>query len=50
MVKRAELVQSQLTFAVVALRTFFADENFRMLLRAEKLETKPTVMAELVKG
>ena len=48
MVKRAELVQSQLTFAVTAMRTFFADENFKTLLRAEKIETMPELVAELV--
>ena len=47
-VKRAELVRTQLTFAVTAMRTFLKDENFRTLLRAERLETMPEVLAELV--
>ena len=47
-VKRAELVRSQLTFAVTAMRTFLRDENFKTLLRAERLETMPRVLAELV--
>ena len=49
-VKRAELVRSQLTFAVTAMRTFLKDENFKTLLRAERLETMPLVFAELVTG
>ena len=47
-VKRAELVRTQLTFAVTAMRTFLNDENFQTLLRAERLETMPEVLAELV--
>ena len=47
-VKRAELVRSQLTFAVTAVRTFLRDENFKTLLRAERLETMPRVLADLV--
>ena len=47
-VKRAELVRTQLTFAVTAMRTFLTDENFQTLLRAERLETMPEVLAELV--
>ena len=47
-VKRAELVRTQLTFAVTAMRTFLKDENFKTLLRAERLETMPQALAELV--
>ena len=45
MLKRAELVQSQLTFAATAMRTFLADENFRTLLRAEQVESMPSTAA-----
>ena len=50
MLKRSELVRSQLTFAVTAMRTFLADENFKTLLRAERLETMPRLTADLVMG
>ena len=45
MLKRAELVQSQLTFAATAMRTFLADGNFRTLLRAEQVESMPSTAA-----
>ena len=50
MLKRAELVRSQLTFTTTAIRRFLEDENFKTLLRAEKLETMPRLVAELVMG
>ena len=50
MVSRAELVQRQLAFTVTAMRTFLADENFLTLLRAERLETMPRILADLVEG
>ena len=50
MLKRAELVRSQLTFAVTAIRQFLDDENFKTLLRAEQLETMPRLVAGLVMG
>ena len=50
LVKRAELVRSQLTFALTAIRTFLADENFKTLLRAENVETMPRLVADLVTG
>ena len=50
MLKRAELVRSQLTFSVTAIRTFLGDENFITLLRAEQIETMPQLVAELVMG
>ena len=50
MLKRAELVRSQLTFAVTAIRQFLNDENFKTLLRAEQLETMPQLVAGLVMG
>lgn len=50
MLKRTELVRSQLTFAVTAIRRFLNDENFQTLLRAEQLETMPQLVADLVMG
>ena len=48
MVKKAEFAQQRLLFVVGALRQLFADENFTTLLRAERLETLPTYLAERV--
>jgi ParB family chromosome partitioning protein len=45
-IKKAELCDTRLLFIVNALKSILADENFRNLLRAEKLETLPTYLAE----
>jgi len=50
MFNRAELVRSQLAFTVSAMRAFLADENFLTLLRAERLETMPRILADLIEG
>lgn len=50
MFNRAELVQNQLAFLVSAMRTFLADENFLTLLRAERLETMPRILADRIEG
>ena len=50
MFNRAELVQNQLVFLVSAMRTFLADENFLTLLRAERLETMPRILADRIEG
>jgi ParB family chromosome partitioning protein len=47
--KKAELCEKRLCFAVSAVRMLFADENFVNLLRAEKLETLPKYLAEKIK-
>ena len=45
-IKKAELCDTRLLFIVNALKSILADENFRTLLRAEKLDTLPTYLAE----
>lgn len=44
--KKASITQSRLLFVVNALRRLFADEHFVTLLRAERLITLPTPLAE----
>jgi ParB family chromosome partitioning protein len=44
--KKAAIAQSRLLFVVNALRRLFADEHFVTLLRAERLITLPTPLAE----
>jgi ParB family chromosome partitioning protein len=44
--KKATITQSRLLFVVNALRRLFADEHFVTLLRAERLITLPTPLAE----
>jgi ParB family chromosome partitioning protein len=46
LVKKAAITQSRLLFVVNALRRLFADEHFVTLLRAERLLTLPTPIAE----
>ncbi|MGB8077431.1 MAG: hypothetical protein WCE58_05400, partial [Gallionella sp.] len=48
MVKKAEIAQQRLLFAVGALRELLADENFTNLLRAEGLDSLPKYLAERV--
>jgi len=47
-IKKAEITQSRLLFIVEAVRSLLTDENFITLLRAEKLETMPKPLADLV--
>lgn len=47
-VKRAQLCETRLTFAVNAFRLLFKDENFVNLLRAEGLDTLPRYLAESI--
>jgi ParB family chromosome partitioning protein len=50
MVKKAEITQTRLLFAVEALRSLRDDENFVNLLRAERLDTMPKDLEERMKG
>lgn len=50
LVKKASIAQGRLLFVVNALRRLFADEHFVTLLRAEKLVTLPTPIAERLNG
>lgn len=47
--KKAELCEKRLCFAVGALRRLFSDENFVNMLRAEGLETVPEYIADKIK-
>jgi ParB family chromosome partitioning protein len=47
-VKKARLTENRLLFIVTALKRLFQDENFVTLLRAEKLDTLPTYLAERI--
>jgi len=46
LVKKASVSQSRLLFLVNGLRRLFADDHFRTLLRAERLDTLPRPLAE----
>jgi ParB family transcriptional regulator, chromosome partitioning protein len=46
LVKKAAIAQGRLLFVVNALRRLLADEHFVTLLRAERLVTLPTPIAE----
>jgi ParB family transcriptional regulator, chromosome partitioning protein len=46
LVKKADLAQTRLSFAVNALRRLFADEGFVALVRAEAMHTVPQHLAE----
>jgi ParB family chromosome partitioning protein len=48
-VKRARQTEQRLLLITSALKTLFADEHFTTLLRAEHLDTLPTVLAERIK-
>jgi len=48
LIKRSRLTENRLLFITSALKTFFRDENFVTLLRAEGLETLPTYLAEKI--
>lgn len=50
MVRKAEIVQSQLMIITAAFRTLLSDENFSTLLRAEGLETMPAAISDSIKG
>ena len=50
LVKKASIAQGRLLFVVNALRRLFADEHFVTLLRAERLVTVPTPIAERLNG
>ena len=50
LVKKASIAQGRLLFVVNALRRLFADEHFVTLLRAERLVTLPTPIAERLNG
>ena len=50
LVKKASIAQGRLLFVVNALRRLLADEHFVTLLRAEKLVTLPTPIAERLNG
>lgn len=47
-VKKANFTQQRLMFVIGALRALLSNENFTTLLRAEKLDTLPTFLAERV--
>jgi ParB family chromosome partitioning protein len=48
LVKKAGITQQRLLFVINALRRLFADENFVTLLRAERLLTVPTPIADRI--
>ncbi len=48
MVTKAGLAQRRLAFAVGALRQLLADQNFTTLLRAERIDSLPTFLAERI--
>jgi ParB family chromosome partitioning protein len=50
LVKKASITQGRLLFLVNALRRLFTDEHFVTLLRAERLVTLPTPIAERLNG
>jgi ParB family chromosome partitioning protein len=50
LVKKASIAQGRLLFVVNALRRLLADEHFVTLLRAERLVTLPTPIAERLNG
>jgi ParB family transcriptional regulator, chromosome partitioning protein len=47
-VKKSDFTQQRLMFVIGALRSLLSNENFTTLLRAEKLDTMPTFLAERV--
>lgn len=47
-VKKSDLTHQRLMFVIGALRSLLSNENFTTLLRAEKLDTLPTFLAERV--
>jgi ParB family chromosome partitioning protein len=50
LVGKAKLCETRLTFAITAARTFFADEHFVTLLRAEGLDTLPAFLHDQITG
>jgi len=48
LIKRAEITQNRLLFIVTAMRSLLTDAHFATLLRAEKLETLPRPLANLI--
>jgi ParB family chromosome partitioning protein len=48
LIKRAEIAQNRLLFIVTAMRSLLTDAHFATLLRAEKLETLPRPLANLI--
>jgi ParB family transcriptional regulator, chromosome partitioning protein len=48
LIKRAEIAQNRLLFIVTAMRALLADAHFATLLRAEKLETLPRPLTDLI--
>ena len=48
LIKRAEIAQNRLLFIVTAMRSLLANAHFATLLRAEKLETLPRPLADLI--
>jgi len=48
LIKRAEIAQNRLLFIVTAMRSLLTDAHFATLLRAEKLETLPRPLADLI--
>lgn len=48
LIKRAEVVHGYLLNLTTSMRQLLADEGFRTLLRAERMETLPRVFAELI--
>jgi ParB family chromosome partitioning protein len=47
-VKKSDFTQQRLMFVIGALRSLLTNENFTTLLRAEKLDTLPTFLADRV--
>jgi ParB family chromosome partitioning protein len=50
LVKKSDFTQAKLLFVVEALKDLLADEDFRTLLRAERLETMPRALTARITG
>jgi len=49
-IQKARLCETRLMFVMSALKTLFQDENFLTLLRAEELDTVPTLLSTQIQG
>jgi ParB family chromosome partitioning protein len=49
-IKKSKLCETQLTFAISAVKALFEDEDFVTLLRAESLDTLPKYLSERLRG
>ncbi|MDB6076689.1 MAG: parB, partial [Akkermansiaceae bacterium] len=49
LIKKTKICDARVIFTVEAMRRLFADEDFVTLLRAEKVETMPEELSEMIK-